>query len=318
MRRSVERLGASGVLLALLAASPAAAQYREYFVRGKVQGTGGEPLVDVQIELRDRSTSRLYHLKTDKDGTYKFAGLPHGVYAVSFRKNSYAPREDEWDLSASQSRMKRVEVPDVVLVSLAQVRKTQRIQEAGARNKGAAEKVRSRDFDGALALLQPALQENPDDADTLFLMGLAYAGKAMWAEASEALTRVTELSPAFPPAHFELGVCHRQLGDLPKALAAYDRNLELDPGNADAAYNSGLVLFETNRIDEARARFESGLASKPEDPELLEMAGRCDIHQGNLEAGRERLEKARAATTNPAKRAFLDALIDKLPAPAVR
>ena len=27
------------------------------------------------------------------------------------------------------------------------------------------------------------------------------------------LTRVTELSPAFPGAYFELGVCYRQLGD---------------------------------------------------------------------------------------------------------
>jgi hypothetical protein len=34
----------------------------------------------------------------------------------------------------------------------------------------------------------------------------------------EALTRVTELQPAFPGAYFELGVCYRALGDPKKAL----------------------------------------------------------------------------------------------------
>jgi len=309
MRRSVDRLRSTGVVLALLAAAPAAAQYREYYVRGKVHGTAGEPLVDVQIDLRDKDTSRLYHLKTDKDGSFKFAGLPHGVYAVTFSKEGYATKQDEWDLAAKQERMKRVDMPDVVLVSEAQVEKTERIQQAGARNKEAAEKIRTRDFDGALALLRPALRQNPDDADALFLLGLGYAGKEMWREAIEALTRVTELSPSFPGAYFQLGVCQRKLGDLPKALDAYAKNLELDPGNADGAYNSGLILFETNRIDEALARFQAGLAARPEDPDLHEMAGRCYINQAKFREAVAHLERARAAATDPDKQALIDGLL---------
>jgi tetratricopeptide (TPR) repeat protein len=205
--------------------------------------------------------------------------------------------------------MKRVEMPDVILVSQAQVKETGQMQEAGARNKDATEKIRSHDFDGALALLRAALQQNPDDADALFLLGLSYAGKKMWGEAVDALTRVTELRPSFPGAYLQLGACHRMLGDPEKALESYDKHLELLPGNADSAYNSGLILFETNRIDEALGRFQAGLAAKPDDPELHEMAGRCYVHQAKYQEAVEHLERARAATTDPDKRAFLDRLI---------
>ena len=125
----------------------------------------------------------------------------------------------------------------------------------------------------------------------------------------EALTRVTELQPAFPGAYFELGVCYRALGDPKKALESYDKNLQLDPDNAHCLYNSGLILFETNRVDEALVRFERGLVSKPDDAELLEMTGRCYIHDAKFPAAVERLEKARSLTTDPAKLAFLDELI---------
>lgn len=173
------------------------------------------------------------------------------------------------------------------------------------------EKLRKGDPDGAITLLEGILHNDPQDANARFLVGLSYAAKERYREAVDALTQVTELSPTFPGADFELGVCYRRLGDLPKALESYDKSLKRDPGHADSAYNSGLILFETNQIDEARARFERALALKPEDPAVLEMIGRCYIHQGRFEAAIEYLEKARAACTNSEKIEFLDELIRK-------
>lgn len=216
-RRGIERIGMAGATLALVLSAPALAQYREYYVRGKVVDIGKQPIAGVEIELHDVATSRRFNMKTGKDGTFKFAGLPHGIYKASFAKDGYAPRQDEWKLEAPQDSMQRVEIPDVVLASRDQ-------------------------------------------------------------------------------------------------LAAFEKALELDPSNADAAYNAGLILFETNRIEEALRHFEQGLASKPEDPDLLEMAGRCYIHQAKLERALESLQKARGATADAAKAAFLDELIAKLKA----
>ncbi len=299
------------VLATLLLAAPLFAQYREYYVRGRVVDPQKNPIPGVEIEVSDVETSRTYHMATDKDGVFKLAGLPHGKYAVSFSREGYVAAQDEWKFEEKQERMQKVDVPDVVLVAESQVQQALRLKEADSAVKAAGEKLRTRDFDGSIALLQTALGKNPKDANALFFLGLSYAGKKMYREATDALTQVTELTPAFPGAWFELGVCLRQLGEVERALASYEKNLELDPANANGAYNAGLILFETNRIEEALALFEKGLLSKPEDPELLEMTGRCYIHEGKFGTAVERLEKARAATADSDKRAFLDQLISK-------
>jgi tetratricopeptide (TPR) repeat protein len=305
---------AATVLATLTLASSGLAQYREYYARGRVLDEQKKPLPDVEITLVDASTSRSFHMKTDQKGEFKFAGLPHATYEVTFAREGYVTAKDTWKLDAIQERMQKVDIPDVVLVSQAQAQHAEQLKEADAGVKKASEKIRSGDFDGAIALLEPVLAKNPADVNALFYMGLACAGKQQYREALEPLTRVTELEPSFPGAWLELGICYGKLGDVEKALFAYDENLRLDPASTAALYNSGLLLFNANRVEEALARFEKGIALKPTDPDLLDMAARCDINQGKLDRAVERLEKARAATTDPARIAHLDALIAQVKA----
>jgi tetratricopeptide (TPR) repeat protein len=309
MRNESIPLTAIAALSALLLAAPGSAQYREYYLRGKVVDTQKKPVPGVQIRIRDVSTSRDYQIKTDKDGAFKFAGLPHGVYEVHFTKDGYAPRQDEWKFETPQDTMQKVEIPDVVLASQAQVREAMDLKEAEAGIKQAAEKIRTGDVDAAMALLEGVLEKKPEDANALFFKGLGYVRKKMYAEAVPVLTRVTELTPSFPASYFELGVCYRNLGEPAKALESYQKNMELDASNTDSAYNAGLILFETNRVDEAMVLFQRGLAVKPADAELLEMAGRCYVHQAKFDLAVEHLEKARAAATDAGKIAFLDQMI---------
>jgi tetratricopeptide (TPR) repeat protein len=312
--RSLDRrsVGTAVTLLAsLVLASSGLAQGRDYYVRGRVLDAQKKPLADVEVSLLDASTSRRFRMKTDQKGEFKFAGLPHAVYEVTFAREGFVTGQDKWEFDAPQDRMQRVEVPDVFLASQAQAQEVQRFQGAQAGVDEAAEKLRKGDLDGAISGLEKVLEKSPQDPNALFYLGLGYAGKKMYTEAVAPLTRVTEITPAFPGAWFELGVCYRALGDLPKALGFYEKNLELDPGNADASYNSGLILFETNRVDEALVRFERGLVSRPDDASLLEMAGRCYVHEAKFTQAVESLEKARAATTDPEKQALLDELIQK-------
>ena len=299
---------------ALLLGAPALAQQREYYVRGKVTDSDKKPLADVEIRLRDAATSRSYNMRTDKEGVFKFVGLPHAVYQVTFTREGYAPKTDEWKLASPQDRMQRVDFSDVVLVSQARVQDFEGLKQSEAAVKDAAERLRVNDPDGAIAALSSLLAQRPDDANALFLLGVGYSRKQMCKEALAPLTRVAELNPGFALVHFELGGCERKLGNAAKALVAFEKALELDAKNADAAYNAGLILFETSRIDEALVRFERGLALKPNDPDLLEMAGRCYIHQAKYGRAVELLEKARAAASDPAKAAFLDELVRKIKA----
>jgi tetratricopeptide (TPR) repeat protein len=134
----------------------------------------------------------------------------------------------------------------------------------------------------------------------------------MYEEAIGALIQVTEQSPKFAPAYFELAICYQQQKNLDKALEYYQKTLDLDPTNPDAAYNSGLILFSENRVDEALTYFEKALSIKADDPAFLEMAGRCYVHQANFEKAIECFEKAKIGYTDTEKIKFLDDLIAKL------
>jgi tetratricopeptide (TPR) repeat protein len=310
--RTYQFFGTFILLISLILALPGSGQYREYYLYGKVVDTQKNPLEGVEIALRDVETSRSYSIKTNKNGEFKFAGLPHGIYKVVFKKEGYAVKEDEWKFETPQDRIQKAEIPLVTLVTQTQVQEQERLKEMQGEVKEAAEKIREKDFDGAILLLKGVLDKNPKDSNALYLIGMSYARKQMYPEAIDALTLVTQLSPKFPPAYFELAVCYQQQKDFEKALEYYQKTLDLDPNNPDAAYNSGLILFGLNRIDEALASFEKALSLRPDDPAYLEMAGRCYINQANFEKAIEYLEKAKAGYTDQEKLKFLDDLIAKL------
>jgi tetratricopeptide (TPR) repeat protein len=313
MNRSIRRvLGALAVLAGLAAARPALAQYREYYFYGTVVDTAKAPLADVEIKLRDVATSRGYSCKTNKNGEYKLAGLPHGIYKVTFLKEGFALKEDEWRFAEPQDSMQKVEIPTMTLVAQEIIEKNKELMLTQAELKAAADKIKDKDYDGAIAQLKAFLEKNPDDSNALYFLGIGYARKKMFSEALQALTRVSELVPGFGPVYFELGVCYQQLGEKDKAVEAYRKNLELDPANVDSAYNSGLILFGLGRVEEARGLFDKAMALKPEDPDILEMAGRCAINAGEFAKAVEYLEKSKTHVQDPEKIKFLADLIATL------
>lgn len=323
--RLSSRRPALAAALALVLAATASAQYREYNISGKVVDSQKNPVPGCTIQLRDHATSRSYTLKTNKDGVYKFVGLPHGVYQVVFKKAGFAEKTDEWRFEAPQDKMLKVEVPPTVLVSAEVIAEAEAMKRAAAEVKAAAEKVRGGDYDGALAVLGPIVEKNPKDSNALYVLGMAHQKKAQWAEAVAAFLRVRELSPMFAAVHYQLGVCYQQSGEPDQALAAYAEAMRLDPANPDSAFNSGLILFSQSKAAEALALFEKALELKPDDPAFLEMAGRSHINlaavhkpDGTIEIDRSAfekalnyLEKAKAvyASGDPDKVKFLDELI---------
>ena len=314
MRHVTSRVLGISVLSAVLGlALPGLGQYREYLISGRVVDTQKKPLAGVEILLRDTATSRSLNLKTRADGSFKFAGLPHGVYKVVFKKEGFAAKEDEWKFETPQDRIQKVDLPDVILAAQGVIQETQRLKAVATGIKESTEMIRRGEYDGALALLKPILEKDPKDPNALYLTGMAYLKKRMWPEAIVPFLKVAELSPKFAAAYYQLGVCHQQQKEPEKALEYYRKAMELDPANPDSPYNAGLILFGENKIEEALALFEKTLGLKPDDPAALEMAGRCYTHQANFPKAIECLEKAKAGYPNdPEKVKFLDDLIAKL------
>lgn len=291
---------------------PCLGQYREYYIFGKIVDIDDQPIPKVEIFLRNIKTSRRYKISTDKNGNFKLIGLPHGIYEATMQKEGYETKTDEWNFDTPQERMQKVELQTIVMVTTKQIQEIQQAERAQSDFKEATEKIRQADFEGAMIILEKMKEENPEDANAHYLLGIVYLRKMMLSEAIEALTKTTELSPSFAGAYHELGLCYQQQKELDKALQYYEKAIELEPNSVESLYNEGLILFELGRVPEALTYFEKALELKPNDPEFLEMAGRCYIHQGDFPKAIEYLERARDKHLAPEKKEFLEGLIEKL------
>lgn len=310
------RIGVAGGLAAaaLLAGGTAVAQTdsREYLVSGGVVSTDKQPIADASVELRERTSRRLFKTATKADGKFKMVGLPHGVYEVKVSKAGYQSRTDEWDLREAQDTMKKVELNPYVLLSDTQAGEIERNTKLQALLDEAAGHLRKREFDAALPLLEQMLAARPDDVNAHYMKGLCHLQKGQTDLAVTSLERVIELSPGFAAAHLNLAVCYEQLGDKDKALASYDKTLALEPGNPLALYNAGVLHYNAGRVAEAVPYFEKGVAINPDDDRALEMVGYCELHASRYGEALQHLEQARSLITDPTRAATLDELIKSL------
>ena len=59
--RTIRLVGLTILIIGLIQVFPGLAQYREYYLSGKVVDTQKNPVAGVQIDLRDVDKSRLQH-----------------------------------------------------------------------------------------------------------------------------------------------------------------------------------------------------------------------------------------------------------------
>jgi tetratricopeptide (TPR) repeat protein len=312
MRHRISFQSACKAIFLLCLSLPLAAQYREYYLTGQVQDSKGRALAGVEISLLDTGNSLTFSAKTGKDGKFKFAGLPHGTYQVTMRLAGYETRSVEWNFEAPQEKMLRVEVPAIRLASSQEVLQFEQNKQMKKYLEDAAERIRNLDYDGALEILGRAQQADANNVNVLYLTGLSHAKKKAYPEALTALERVVALAPEFAPAHFQLGICYQQTDAKEKALEQYREVTRLDPANLDADFNAALILIALNRPAEAMGCCEKVLQERPDDPDLNEMAGQCQLQLADYPKALVFFEKAAALCKDEAKKKTMDDIIASL------
>ncbi len=312
MKQDTNRSFVCKTILLLSLALPLAAQYREYYLTGRIQDTRNQPLAGVEIALFETDNSITFSADTDKEGKFKFAGLPHGTYQVTISKPGYASKTVEWKFEAPQEKMLRVEIPVILLASSQEILQIEQNKQIKKDLEDATEKIRNLDYDGALVILDRARQADAKNVNVLYLTGLSYAKKKMFPEAKEALAQVTALTPDFAPAHFQLGVCFQQAGEMENALVQYREVMRLDPANLDNYFNATLILVQMNKPAEALENCLKILAARPDDPDVNEMAGQSQLQLGEYAKALAFFEKALAFSKDDAKKKLLTELIADL------
>jgi len=104
-----------------------------------------------------------------------------------------------------------------------------------------------------------------------------------------------KLAPTQRGLHEELGSEYRNLGKMPEAQEAFQRELEIDPNNALAKYKMGELAVETGDGANGKELIEAAMREKPGMLHADYNLGRAEMLLGNDAAAARHLERATAA-----------------------
>jgi len=162
----------------------------------------------------------------------------------------------------------------------------------------------------AVANLQAALAERPNDQDLLYYLGrasgllskqsidtllAAYPDSArahqalaenyfvlrQMPEAEKEYREALRLRPDTPELHLELGEVYAGAFQWTKAEEEFRVQAKLQPGNAEAAYRLGTALLEQGKAREARAELVRADKLMPDMPETLYSLGKAASLEGD-------------------------------------
>jgi tetratricopeptide (TPR) repeat protein len=98
-------------------------------------------------------------------------------------------------------------------------------------------------------------------------MGRRGVGRTLLTAAEAELRKATDLGDRTPALFEELGATYEQLGQLPKAVAAYTRAAALDPKAAQPLVMRGWVRVGLKEYDRAQDDFTEAVKRDPEHAE---------------------------------------------------
>lgn len=137
------------------------------------------------------------------------------------------------------------------------------------------EKVKSGDFQGGLADLEPLLAETPGHAGTNYLVAYAKAGLGDYESALPLVDRALSSDPAFVGAHALRGRVLKGMGRNDEAEKEFRTEIDTatDPGvRLEALVGLALLYEKTGRLPEAIEALEKASENDPSRDLLLSLA----------------------------------------------
>jgi tetratricopeptide (TPR) repeat protein len=120
------------------------------------------------------------------------------------------------------------------------------------------------DLPGAIADLELAVRLKPEDAQFANNLGVAYRFAKRDGDAVKAFQKAIALAPNDANFHFNLAVAYRRQTEknpdmIPLAITEYEKATSLDPGNAEGWFDLGFMYKQDHQTDKAVAAFNKYL-----------------------------------------------------------
>jgi aspartyl/asparaginyl beta-hydroxylase (cupin superfamily) len=111
--------------------------------------------------------------------------------------------------------------------------------------------ARQGDFVQAIDVLCKVVDDMPDQAQALTMLGRVYRANGQFNEAITVLKNLIETNPTEPWTLYDLGETYETVGDFTNASIAYLGAWSLNRENARYALNAGFALWQDNKKTEA-------------------------------------------------------------------
>lgn len=140
------------------------------------------------------------------------------------------------------------------------------------------------DLPQSIALLNRALEVAPDFPEALTNLARAQISSGDFAGAADSAMRATQGDPELAEAFLQLGRATLELADLTAAGAALRQCVALSPGTETAWFHLGLVCARQMRHADAQAAFRKALDLRPDTPLTLAAFGESLVATGDMDA----------------------------------
>jgi tetratricopeptide (TPR) repeat protein len=123
---------------------------------------------------------------------------------------------------------------------------------------------RQGNLDQAELIYRQILDEIPDHADSLHLLGVVAHQRGQYKRAVQLMQRAVALSPEAGSYYCNLAESLRMAGEIPAAVTAAEKAISLLPHNPDGHNHLGLALQMQARFVEAETAFREAISLRPD------------------------------------------------------
>ena len=149
---------------------------------------------------------------------------------------------------------------------------------------------------GKLVTIQSLIDEDgqtpEQQAELFYEQGLLYGYAEEYAKAIASWDKALEIKPYYHEAWKNRGIALGNLGRWEEAIASYDKALEIKPDKHEAWNNRGNELGKLGRLEEAIASYDKALEIKPDDAGAFYNKACCYALQSQIDQAIQNLQQA--------------------------
>ena len=115
------------------------------------------------------------------------------------------------------------------------------------------------EFTDAISLINPILEEHPNNIILMLDLAYSYANLSRYEESIELYTKIIELAPENSSGYTGLGFIYRKQGKNEVAIKEFTKGILYAPDNAIAHFEKAEALFEIDQYEEALKSYYKAL-----------------------------------------------------------